>query len=390
MFTADDRQIAIIGGGIAGLTTAIALQQLNYQPVVYERSTELREVGAGITLWHNAMAVLDQLGVAEEIYRQGREISSGSIFTSSGDLLNDMDFTSFDQIYGVKSVAIHRAKLLRILADQVGDDHIKLSKELVTFEQNPLKIVFTDTSITQPDVMIGADGIFSDVRAKMKPDIKPQYSGYIAYRSIVEIDPDEMDKLQQYIGEYWGRGLRFGSVAISDTELYWFATENLPEHTDLSDLHVKSRLLQHFGDWTKFVVDLIEQTEEENILVNKIYDLKPFQSWYDGRCLLIGDAAHATTPNLGQGAAISIEDAYVIATLMPGQSTYNVFEAFEQLRYHRTKWICKTSRRLGSIGNSGNPAVCVLRNLGTRLFPWYIKYQIKKAISFDFIQNRQY
>jgi 2-polyprenyl-6-methoxyphenol hydroxylase-like FAD-dependent oxidoreductase len=368
-------KVVIAGGGIGGLTAALALRRAAFEVVVFERAAELREVGAGLLLAANAQNALGKLGLAEAVARLGTPASAGEIRSWRGAVLASIPAAELEKKIGTPSVAVHRADLQELLVREVGERTLRLGAEVRAFEQDEsaVRILFADGSQEDADILVGADGLRSRVRAVLFGPEEPRYAGYTAWRAVVE--PGE-ELLPWGAGfESWGRGTRFGCVHIGDGRVYWFATANAPEGEKDgppgSPAGAKARLLRLFVGWHRPVADLVEATEEGAILRTDIYDREPLgERWGEGRVTLLGDAAHPMTPNLGQGACQAIEDAVVLARCL-GESgaTAEAVRRYERLRSNRAAMVVRRSRRVGAVGQVENPVLCWLRDRALAVIP---------------------
>lgn len=363
------RNAIIIGGGIGGLSAGIALQQIGVQVKIYEQAPVLGNIGAGITLWPNAMKVLRKLGAAPKIIEAGARIQYGKIYTDRGNTLSEMRPAELEERFGEPVVAIHRADLHRVLLSALPGEVIRLDFACINFEQenDGVTVHFADGHSDRADLLIGADGIHSVIRKQLFPEVQLRYSGYTAWRGVVETNEDESARVTL---ESWGKGARFGMVPIGKSRVYWYATANMPEGEILAAFERKEFLKQRFRDWHSPVEQLIEATPADAILHNDIHDFEPLEQWGRGRVALLGDAVHATTPNMGQGACMAIESAVVLARcLSRGASLEESLRQYESERKPRTAWITRESRKIGRLGQLENPLACSLRNLLVRLTP---------------------
>jgi 2-polyprenyl-6-methoxyphenol hydroxylase-like FAD-dependent oxidoreductase len=374
----------IIGGGIGGLCLAIALRQHGFEATVYEQAKKIEAVGSGLTLWTNAIKVLRRLGVAEEVIESGSMLNRSQIRASNGDVLQDIHTDKMETIYGEPVVAIHRAELHRILMNALPADTLKLGMGFTKFEQDNEKVTvyFDNGTSDSADILIGADGIHSVVRGQMFPDVKLRYSGYSAWRGIAET---ENDIALGMTSESWGMGARFGIVRVDKKRIYWFATSNQPAGEKISGDQRKTKLLNRFKTWHSPIEHLLEATPADLILQNDICDIAPFPSWSMGRVTLLGDAAHATTPNMGQGACMAIESAYVLSRALKEAADYQpAFERYERERHARTAWITNQSWLIGSGGQIENRWMCALRNFAVRVAPsGVMQSRILRAAGYD-------
>jgi 2-polyprenyl-6-methoxyphenol hydroxylase-like FAD-dependent oxidoreductase len=273
-------KVVVAGGGIGGLTATIALRRAGFEVVVFERATELREVGAGLLLAANAQKALAKLGLAEAVARLGTPASAGEIRSWRGHVLASIPAAELEKKIGTLSAAVHRADLQALLVREVEEGTLRLGTEVEAFEQDEsgVRVLFADGGQESADILIGADGLRSRVRARLFGPKEPRYAGYTAWRAVVE--PNE-DLLSWGAGfESWGRGARFGCVHVGRGRVYWFATANAPEGgkdgPPGSPAGAKATLSHLFSGWHRPVVDLVEAAEEDTILRTDIYDREPF------------------------------------------------------------------------------------------------------------------
>lgn len=232
----------------------------------------------------------------------------------------------------------------------------------------------------QGDFLVGADGLHSVVRGRLHGTERPRYAGYTAWRAVTTF------KIQPTTSESWGHGKRFGIVPIGGSRVYWFATKNAPEGQPEHPEGRKQKLLHLFKGWHPPIVDLIEATDPEAILRHDLYDRKPMKrSWGEGRVTLLGDAAHPTTPNLGQGACQATEGAFVLAQqLRSAMDIAAALRRYEAQRLPRTAFITNLSWRIGRMAQLENPVLCWLRNTALRVVPVGIQTkQLGKVLEFE-------
>ena len=358
------KRIAIIGAGIGGLTAALAFKQKDFNVTVYERATEIKPVGAGIAIANNAMQIFKKLGIHKKIENAGVKVSSMNITDHNLRSLSVMDLKEFEVKYGVFNVSIHRAVLQNILAEEIGFENIKLSKRLLKIEQTDnVKLFFEDGSIETADIVIAADGIKSIVRNQLFDPSQIRDTNQICWRGV-----SKMALPNQYTNkavEAWGKGKRFGFVQINNQDTYWYAVvnESLVKQTE-------NNLQDLFAEFNSDVLNIIANTSEDTVIKNRIIDLKPIHKWYNKSVCLLGDAAHATTPNLGQGACQAIEDAYLLAQLyQEDKPIETIFEEYQNLRIKKAHSIVNSSWKIGKIAHFENSLAIYFRNLVMRSVP---------------------
>lgn len=345
----------IVGGGIGGLATAIAFSRRGWDIEVLERATRIAEVGAGLSLWPNALRALDALGLGAEIRKQAREDGSAGIRDSKGRWLSRADADAIRDRYG-SPVMMHRADLLDTLRAAVPESTVRTG--VSASEVRPDGTVVHSAGTSTGDVIVGADGIRSVVRRAVCGPVEPRYSGYTAWRVVVTPTNPIAD-----MGESWGRGERFGFGALPDGRVYCFATANMAAGTPGGGL---SELRTRFGSWHAPIPALLAAAEESAVLKHDLYDLPPLKTYVTERIALIGDAAHAMTPNLGQGACQALEDAVVLARVAAEDGDLARYDA---QRRPRTQMIVKRSRMIGAVGQLSSPVAVLARNALLRLTP---------------------
>lgn len=344
-------RVLVVGGGIGGLSAAIALRRQGHEIVVLERAPRLDPVGAGITLFANAMSALGRLGLAEAVSTAGALATHSAILTSDGRELTTLPADLLDG-----AVTVHRGDLQAALLDAAGD--VRLGAGVTEVEQTAEAVVVkvANGSEERGDLLVAADGLWSAVRASVAP-AAPRYGGYTAWRGVspVTVEPGRLS-------ESWGVGERFGLVDIG-ARTYWFATANTPEGQSDDPRERKAELMRRFGDWHTPIAAVLEATPESAILRNDVYYLDPLERWSQGRVVLLGDAAHATTPGIGQGAAQAIEDAVVLADQLGDHDQIaDGLARYESIRRPRAELALKLSRRVDRSAQLENPLARRLRN----------------------------
>jgi len=359
--------IDIIGAGIGGLTTAIFLKNQGTDTIVYEGAEAIRPVGAGLLLANNAMQVYDKLGLVDKLQQLGNPIRSMHITKPDLSLLNQMDLSSYEHKNGVSNLAIHRSDLQKTLFETLGGSVVKTGMRLVDIEQKEGYVLHFDNGEKKVSgLLIGADGIHSVVRDKLFEPGIIRTTDQICWRGVCSFDLPEQYK---HVGlEAWGRGTRFGFARINQRQVYWYALANehlLPE----GDSGV-SFLKTCFSKYDGLIRAIIDATDRDKIIKSSISDLQHLPVWHQDRVCLIGDAAHATTPNLGQGACQAIEDAYILSGYLVRETDpATAFAKFEKTRRPKTTRIVNRSRQLGGIAQLNNPLAIALRNTLMEITP---------------------
>ncbi|MCU0706460.1 MAG: FAD-dependent monooxygenase [Fimbriiglobus sp.] len=357
-------RVLIIGGGIGGLTAAIALHRAGIPAAVYERTPKLRDVGAGIILWTNAMKVFRKLGVGLAVEAKSTVLRLAELRDWRGKLLSTGDLTGLGARFGAPTAGIHRADLQAVLADHLGREHITLGTACVGYSQdaNGVTARFADGREVRGEILVGADGLNSAVRSQLLGPQRPRYSGSTAWRGVGIIDRPEVPVGVSLLT--MGRGSEFGYLPIGGGRTYWFATAVVPAGGSDGPAGAKPVLLDRFRDWYAPVRAVIDATPPDAILRNDLADRPPVTNWTDGRVTLLGDAAHPTTPHLGQGACMAIESAWVLAECLTAGGVEGL-QTYQAKRLARTAEVTNRSRMLGKMLAYRNPLACWLRD---RLF----------------------
>lgn len=346
-------EIAIIGGGITGLSTALALQKMGLSSTVYERAASLNEIGAGVWLQPNAVKIMDWLGIKEAIHAQGMELDRMEITNKKLVPFKKIKSQVVQDKEGNKTIAIHRGRLQKILYEEVlKSGKVELGKSYQSHEVTPEGIQINFEEGNAPaTILLGADGIHSNVRKSLFPSSALRSAKQVCWRGIASISlPAE---LQQLGREVWGDQVRFGFSQISATEVYWFAVAKeasviADETKDLTNyLHTR------FQRFHPIVKEIIQHTEATQIHQAVMKDVARLEQWHKGNTCLMGDAAHATTPNMGQGACQGIEDAfYMSQALHQHSNSQEAFEAFDTSRRKKVDYIVNNSWRFGQMAHS--------------------------------------
>jgi 2-polyprenyl-6-methoxyphenol hydroxylase-like FAD-dependent oxidoreductase len=373
-------RVIIIGGGIGGLAAAVALRQVGIEALVLERSEVIGEVGAGLSLWSNALKELREIGVENSVLAAASIIERNSVRAPSGRLIAVNEFVELSRAAGASCVCVHRATLQRILRGQLPPNVVQTGKRCVGF--NDSAVMLENGESLEADVVVGADGISSVIRAGLHGEAPPRYSGCTCWRGILRREgvlPERSAILSA------GGGKQFGVWPCGTGQFYWFLTRNAPPGTVMS----KHEITDLCRGWASPIPDIIEATPKTAIIQNDIVDRLPLRWWGRGFTTLLGDAAHATTPNLGQGACMALEDAVTFAScLSKVRPTESALREYERLRIPRTASVIRDSWRAGRLLQLDQPTLESLRDwfmgttlgeyLGMRTFKTLLMYNVPK------------
>lgn len=366
-------RVAIIGAGIGGLTAAIVLRRKGFRVTVYEQTPSLAPVGSGISLACNAMAVLDWLGLRARVEQAGVQVEE---FLVSDTALNPVQRVSMNWMrgrFGYGMVTIRRGDLHAILAEALGPEHLVQGKRFQALEQTGQGVTFrfADGSLDEADWLLGADGIHSRVRACLFGKIPLRYSGQTCFRGLVPFELPEPQARKGY--EIWGRTFRLGFVNTRPGEVYYFCVTRMQPGTLFGPPAARALMAEGLAGFPPFVRELAANTPDDTLIQTDLYDFPPLPRWHEGRAGLIGDAAHATTPNLGQGGAQAIEDGYFLDQCSDGAASRIGLEDFFRRRHAKTARITRDSYRFGQMAHLRR--LGALRNWVLRRVPQWVTHR---------------
>jgi len=367
--------ICILGGGVGGLSTAIALKQAGFDVEVYERHAAPTEIGAGIVVWPNAAFVLDELGVLDKLDSVSGHPNYMRRFSNDGEVLGSLDINKLNELMGYSSYSIIRKDLMVILSNRLTELNIKVNyQHKVTSilevdveldgKNNRTQIKFENGKVIQPHIVIGADGRMNSIaRQYVNGGNKPVYQGFVNWIGVFESSEESFADIS--VHDYWGVGERFGIVPISNNTAYW-AGGAVTENSGVRNSRLyKKELLSIFNTWPDPIKKIIEATPESRI--NKVYvhDHNPINTWHKSNVLLVGDAAHSPLPTSGQGACQAIEDAWHITRCLKEVSGdfSRAFSLFSEIRMGKTTGITMGGRQLASLIFNNDDEFCKQRNL---------------------------
>jgi len=307
--------VVIIGAGMGGLTTGIALKKFGHQVRIFEQTEKILPVGAAISLWSNGVKCLNYLGLTEKIAKLGGQMDDLAYVDGlTGDVMTQFSLRPLIEEVGQRPYPVARADLQNMLMDEFGRDQIYLGKKMVSLEDKAdyVEVHFADGSSTQADLLIGADGTHSMTRAYvLGQQVQRRYAGYVNWNGLVEISED-LAPAQQWT-TYVGEGKRASLMPVADGRFYFFLDVPLPAGLENNRDEYKKLLKLYFADWCQPVQQLIERLDPQKTNRVEIHDIEPFTQFYKGRVVILGDAAHSTTPDIGQGGCQAMEDAIYLA-----------------------------------------------------------------------------
>jgi FAD-dependent urate hydroxylase len=342
-----DLKVVVVGGGIAGLCAGIVLRETGHAVTVYERSAAIESGGHGLCMWPNGAKALNALGLEEAMRSLSPHLSAVRFRTRDGELLVDIPLEPLTATTGQRPYPIRRRALWLALRDRLGEERLVLGAECVDVGQDPERGVtatFADGRSATGDLLIGADGIRSRVRERCfgpatLRSLSWDWEGVV--RREPELNPP--DVFTFFVGD----GRRAAMLPISDDDVYWFF--DIHERDISPGMPVRDQLRGLFGEWAPEVNRLIDSIDPAHAQCLELCDLEPLRSIVSGKIALVGDAAHATSPWLGQGAAMAAEDALVLAHYLRTTSVgvEDALVRYERERRERTSRIVEGARAKG-------------------------------------------
>ncbi|MEV5755147.1 FAD-dependent oxidoreductase [Actinoallomurus sp. NPDC052308] len=360
----------VIGGGIGGLSTAVGLHRIGWRVTVLERAARPREAGAGISLLTNAQRALDWLGVGDAVRRRAATMMPGGegLRAPSGRRLQRPADPRFLRERGLTLLILPRPDLHRVLREALPPGALRTGADAVQVDDLPDGAAVryrgeNGEEVVAGDLVVAADGTNSRIRRARWPESPPPvYSGHSVWRGIAE----GVDGRVEPGGSTWGRGLEFGRMPLPGDRVYWFAVANTPEGARYDDDHAE--VTRRFGSWHDPIPALIAATPPDRVLHHDVFELaEPLPGYVSGRVALLGDAAHAMTSDMGQGACQALEDAAVLGAALAAETDVpSALARYDEQRRPRSQAIAQASRRMGELKlNERRPAL-LLRNAKMR------------------------
>ncbi|WP_179992548.1 MULTISPECIES: FAD-dependent urate hydroxylase HpxO [unclassified Acinetobacter] len=308
-------EITIIGAGMGGLTTGIALKKFGHKVTIYEQAEKILPVGAAISLWSNGVKCLNYLGLTEQVAKLGGQMDQLAYIDGlTGDTMTQFSLLPLIEEVGQRPYPVTRADLQNMLMDEFGREDIQLGKKMVELQEQKdgVLVKFADGTEIKTDLLIGADGTHSITRAYVLGEqVSRRYAGYVNWNGLVEIS-EKLTPADQWT-TFVGQGKRVSLMPVADGKFYFFFDVPLPVGLENNRAEYKTLLKQYFEGWCAPVQHLIDALDEQKTNRVEIHDIEPFAQFYKGRVVIVGDAAHSTTPDIGQGGCQAMEDAIYLA-----------------------------------------------------------------------------
>ncbi|MET7654265.1 MULTISPECIES: FAD-dependent monooxygenase [unclassified Streptomyces] len=352
------RSAVVVGGGIGGLAAAIGLRRIGWDVTVLERAPAFADVGAGISMHANGMRALDALGVGEAIRAAVRPLYTGGTRTPDGRVLSRMDGAALERRLGSPVVGVLRADLHRVLREALPAGWVRTGVEVNSI----------DGAGGDADLVVAADGVDSRLRAELFPGHPGAvHSGSTVLRAVTA---RPLPTLSADLELTWGKGAEFGHILFADGRAEWHAVLTAPPGVRRPDPLAAMR--RRFHGWHDPIPTLLDATRPEDVLHHDIHELvTPLPTFAVGRVAFLGDAAHAMTPNLGQGASQALEDAAVLASCLANEpTTASALRRYDAVRRPRSQSVARAARQAGRMGHRlTHPVAVAVRNGGLRLVP---------------------
>lgn len=361
-------EIGILGGGIAGLSVALALRKRGHDIRVYERRVVPSTMGAGVTLWPNATFVLEELGMLQGMEAIGGRPLAMRRQDAVGNSLGGLDIGLLDRTMGYPTYTVLRKHLQRLLLDHAvrAGISVEFGRRAVVIEldsKDKAVAHFESGASIRPDLLIGADGRMDSVARKfVAGDNTPVYQGFVNWVGVAEGANALVDDMS--ILDFWGVGERFGCVPIRPDLVYWAAAQARPLSRGMPAADPHNEVGTLFAEWPEPISRIIRATPEHSIGMIAVHDLEPLHTWSRANVLLVGDAAHAPLPTSGQGACQALEDAWHLARCLDhvSEGLEGVFQTFSTIRTAKTARLAEQGRAFARGLFARDPEACRIRN----------------------------
>ena len=351
----------VIGGGIGGMSSAIALEKYGIDVEVFEAVKEMKPVGAAISIWPNGVKCLNALGMKTAL----RELGGNMAYMAYHDGTTGTPLTRFSMAPLVQKVGeypcpVARAELQAMLIDTFGRERVQFGKRVIQVEQTGSGVIatFSDNTQATGDFLIAADGTHSVIREYvLEQKLERRYAGYVNWNGLVTIDERiaPADQWTTFVGD----GKRVSLMPVSGNRFYFFFDVPLPKGLPQDRSTVKSDLTGYFQGWAEPVQQLIAAINPDTTNRVEIHDIEPFSRFVKGRVALLGDAAHSTTPDIGQGGCAAMEDAVVLASTLASHSLgiEDALLRYQARRVERVKDLVLKARKRCDVTHARDPAI---------------------------------
>jgi FAD-dependent urate hydroxylase len=354
-------KVVIIGAGMGGMSAAIALRQIGIETEVYERVTENKPVGAAISVWSNGVKCLNYLGLQEETAQLGGKVETMSyVDAHTGETMCRFSLQPLIDEVGQRPYPIARAELQSMLMQAYGMDDINFGMKMIGVADGPdaATATFADGTTVTADVIIGADGASSLTREYvLGGPVTRRYAGYVNFNGLVDTD-DAIGPATEWT-TYVGEGKRVSVMPVAGGRFYFFFDVVEPEGAPYERGTAREVLRGHFADWAPGVQTLIDKLDPQTTNRVEILDLDPFHTWVKGRVAVLGDAAHNTTPDIGQGGCSAMEDAIELQWAFKDHAAdvHAALAAYQAARTERAGDLVLRARKRCDVTHAKDPLV---------------------------------
>lgn len=348
---------------------------------MFERASKFGEVGAGIGISESAYTILKKIGLGDDIKAKGYFVEDAIIVNKDCETIRKLPVKN-------GGFCIHRAELINILSYKIGPLNVKFDAELESFttKKDSVELTFKNGTSEEFDYVFACDGINSIFRKQLFPQVKKRYSGQTIWRGIATCTLP-VTYHTAYL-EFWGGNFRFATIPLNKTQYYWYACKISKENLQDNKETLKTDLKNLFEKFSKEVAEVIDNTEL--IIRNDMWDLKPHkEKWNKNSVIFLGDAIHATTPNLAQGGCQAIEDAFTLATLINRKGfAPETFEKYYKLRNEKVNYVVEQSWNYGKISHQSNKLKeFVVKNAFKYLPNRIFEKQYQKLIDLNYLNE---
>jgi 2-polyprenyl-6-methoxyphenol hydroxylase-like FAD-dependent oxidoreductase len=365
-----EHEAIVVGAGIGGLTAAAALRRIGWNVRVLERARELKPAGGALSLMSNAVLALRTLGIDLKLEENAEILYDLHFVTTRGRPIRTLHFADLCSRLGAPSFGITRSDLQQLLLREIGDCPIELRAAVAGFapDGDGVRVGLADGRTLRADALIGADGFHSAVRRQLAGPEVARETGYVCWVATPLFAHPNMPA--GYAAHYWGRGRRFGLANIGKGRAYWWGTKNMPAPRARDWPGDKQEIADTYAGWAPEVVAAIAETPAAEITAFPAQD-RPFrEQWGRGPVTLLGDAAHPMMTSLGQGAALAMEDAVVLAHHLAGATDVPAaLRAYEDARRPRARKVVETAHSMSKMEQAESPLKLLARNAFFRLAP---------------------
>lgn len=362
------KPILVAGAGITGLASAVALQRRGFEVDVIEARSDTAS-GAGISIWPNALAALDEIGLGDAVRGAGGRVTAGALRWHDGSWLRRPAPERMIRALGEPLVVIRRAELTDILASALRPGTVRygLAVHDLAGTGSGVRVTRSDGSTREAAAVLGADGVDSVVARHLNGPLPRRYAGYTAWRGVADyaLDPE-------LSGETLGAGMEVGHVPLGPDQTYWFATQRAPQGHTAPDGEL-THLQRVFGSWAEPIPALLAASDPAEVLRNDLYDRASARCWARGPVVIAGDAAHPMRPHLGQGGCQGLEDAAILAAVADAATDLSAaFERFAALRRPRVSRLVRKSALIGRVVNLRPAVLSAAAGRATVLVPEFV------------------